>query len=45
VGMRVSYGDDGMTAIQVQIFLTFVIPNLTAFALHNIHVEERIYVE
>ena len=45
VRMRVAYADHGMTAIEVQIFLSLVIPNLTALALHDVHVEEWIYVE
>ena len=45
VRVRVSDADHGMAAIQVEVFLTLVIPNLTALALHNVHVEERIYVE
>jgi hypothetical protein len=34
-----------MAAIEVQILLSFVVPNFTAFALDNVHVEERIYIE
>jgi hypothetical protein len=45
MGVRVTDADDSMATIQVQILLTLVVPYLTTFALHNIHVEERIYVE
>jgi hypothetical protein len=41
----VSDADDGMSAIQVQVFLTFVIPHFAALALYDVHIEERIYVE
>jgi hypothetical protein len=43
--MRVSDADNGMSAIEVKILLPLVVPYLTALALHDIHVEERIYVE
>jgi hypothetical protein len=43
--MRVSDADHGMPAIEVKILLTLVVPHLTALALHDIHVEERIYIE
>jgi len=43
--MRVTDADDGMSAIEVQILLTFLVPYLTALALYDVHVEERIYVE
>ena len=45
VWMGVTYGDHGMSAIKVQILLTLVVPHLAAFALDDVHVEERIYVE
>jgi hypothetical protein len=45
MGMGVTYRDDGVPAIQVQIFLPLVIPNFTSFALNNVHVEERIYIK
>ena len=35
----------GMSAIEVQILLPLVVPHLTAFALDDVYVEERIYVE
>jgi hypothetical protein len=41
----VTDGDNSMAAIEVQILLSLVVPNLTAFALDNVYVEERIYVE
>jgi hypothetical protein len=37
--------DHGVPSVEVQILLSFVIPYLTTLALHDIHVEERIYVE
>jgi hypothetical protein len=43
--MSVSDTDDGMTAIQVKIFLTILVPDFATFALHDVHVEEGIYVE
>jgi hypothetical protein len=45
MGVGMSDADDGMTAIQIQILLSLVVPNLTTFALNDVHVEERIYVE
>jgi hypothetical protein len=41
----VSDADDGMASVQVQVFLTFIVPYLASFALHNVYVEERINVE
>ena len=38
-------GDHSMTAIKVEILLSFVIPDLTTLALYDVHVEKRIYVE
>ena len=43
--MRMSDADHGMATIEVKIFLTILVPYLTALALYDIHVEERIYVE
>jgi hypothetical protein len=34
-----------MTAIEVEVFLTILVPHFATFALHDVHVEERIYVE
>jgi hypothetical protein len=34
-----------MSAIEVEIFLTFVVPHFAAFALDDVYIEERIYVE
>jgi hypothetical protein len=34
-----------MTAIQVQILLTLVVPNLTTLSLHDVHVEQGVNVE
>ena len=45
VGVRVSDADHSMSAIEVKIFLTFVIPYLATLALYDVYVEERIYVE
>jgi hypothetical protein len=43
--MGVTDGDDGMTAVQVEVLLAFVVPYVTALALHDVHVEERIYIK
>jgi hypothetical protein len=43
--MGVADADHGMSAIEVQVLLALLIPHLTAFALDDVHVEERIYVE
>jgi hypothetical protein len=37
--------NNSMTPIKVQIFLTFVVPDLTALSFDNIHVKKRIYIE
>jgi hypothetical protein len=34
-----------VSAIEVQILLALVVPHLAAFALDDVHVEERIYVK
>jgi hypothetical protein len=34
-----------MSAVEIQVFLPFVIPYLTTFAPDDVHVEERINVE
>jgi hypothetical protein len=43
--MAVTDADHGMAAIEVQVFLSFVVPHLAAFALNDVHVEERINIE
>ena len=45
VRVGVPDADHGMSAIEVQILLPFVIPYLTTFAPDDVHVEERVYVE
>ena len=45
VRMGVADADHGMSAIEVQVLLPHLIPHFTAFALDDVHVEERIYVE
>jgi hypothetical protein len=45
MGMGMAHADDGMTAIEVQIFLTLVIPDLASLALHDVHIEQGIYVK
>ena len=37
--------DHGVTAIEIKILLTFVVPNLTAPAFNDVHVEQGIYVK
>jgi hypothetical protein len=37
--------DDGMTAIQVKVLHSFVVPNLTTLSLYDIHVKQGIYVK
>ena len=41
--MAMTDADDGMAAVKVKIFLAFAVPNVAAFALDDIDVEERIY--
>ena len=45
MGVRVPDADDGMTAIEIQILLSLVVPNLAAIALHNVDIKKWIYVE
>ena len=45
VFVTMSDADDSMTAIEVQVFLTLVIPHLAAFSLDDVDVEERIYIK
>jgi hypothetical protein len=37
--------DNGMPAIEVEVFLPLVIPYFTTFAPDDVHVEEWIYIE
>jgi hypothetical protein len=37
--------NDGMTTIEVKIFLTLIIPNLTTLSFYDIHIEQGIYVK
>ena len=41
--MAMTDADDGMAAVKVKIFLAFAVPNVAAFALDDVDVEERIY--
>ena len=43
--MSMANGDDGMTAIKVQIFFTILVPDATTFAAHNVDGKEGIDVE
>ena len=43
--MAVAHGDDGVTAIKVQILRAFVIPNLAALRPHGDDIEKRINVK
>ena len=43
--MAMPNADHGMSAVKVKIFLTFVVPYFCVFALDNVNVKERIYVE
>jgi hypothetical protein len=45
MGVGVSDGDDGMTAIQVQVLLSLVIPYLTSLSFYDVNVEKGIHVE
>ena len=44
MGMAVTDADDSMSAIEVQIFLSLVIPHLASLALDNVHIEEGIHI-
>jgi hypothetical protein len=37
--------DNGMTAIEIQVFLAFVIPYFASFTLHDVYVEKGINVK
>ena len=45
VGMCVADGDYGMASVEVEVFLAFVVPYVTAFSLDDVDIEEGIYVE
>ena len=45
VRMRVTDADDGMPAIQVQILLSLIVPDLTALSPHDVYIEQGIYVK
>ena len=37
--------DDGMAAVKVEVFLSLVVPNVTALTFYYVDIEKRIYVE
>jgi hypothetical protein len=43
--MRVADADDSVPAIEVEVLLSFLVPNLAALSLYDIDIEEGIYVE
>ena len=43
VGM--AYGNDGMSAVEVEVFGAVVIPHMAAFSFYYVDVKEWIYVE
>jgi hypothetical protein len=45
MGVSMTDADHCMTAIEVKILLSFVVPNLATFSLYDVYIEERIYVE
>ena len=45
MGMAVAYADDGMATIEVEVLLIVVVPNSRSFSLHDVDVEEGIYIE
>ena len=42
--MAMTDADNGMTAIEVEVFLTLVVPYLAALTFYNINIEKRISV-
>ena len=44
MGMAVADADDSMSAIEVQIFLSLLIPHLASLSLDNVHIEEGIHI-
>ena len=45
MGMTVADTNYGMAAVQVQILLPLVVPNMASFPFYDVHIEKRIYVE
>jgi hypothetical protein len=45
VGVAVANADNGMTAIKVHVFLTFIVPYFASFSLHDIHIEKGVNVK
>ena len=45
IGVGVPYRNHGVAAVKVEIFITLVVINMTPFSLHDIDVEERIYIK
>ena len=43
VRMAVTDADDGMPAVEVEIFLSFVVPHMATLAFDDVDVEKRIY--
>ena len=45
VGMAVADADDGVSAIEVEILLPFIVPHLASLTFHDVDIEEGINVE
>lgn len=45
IRVRVSDGNDGMTTVEVEIFIPFCIVSITAFPRFYFYIEQGIYVE
>ena len=45
MGMGMPHADHSMSAIKIQILLVFIVPYLAAFAFHDVHIEQGIYVK
>ena len=45
VWVCMSDGYDGMSSVEVEVFLSFVVPYVASFAADDVHVEKRIYGE
>ena len=39
------YGNDGMTAIEVEVFLALAVPDLATLSFHDVHVEQGINIK
>ena len=37
--------DDGVSAIEVEIRLTFVVPHVDSLSPHDVYIEERVHIE